>query len=404
MQLTINLILFSNLFFCFNQEVPDQLPDHSGEVKNNETVAMAPEQNSIKQIPNAKHVKVYYEKGKFGGWPANWGIWSWGEEILVAFTLADHKDKKSHTYDRETALAKFARSLDGGNSWTIEDAYEAGINQSTFEHNIGDKSQPSQNLTKAIDFTHPDFAFTFRMRKLEDGPSSFYYSYDRGRNWEGAFKLNVDFTDRVPTGIPTRTDYIIEGKHELTAFLTVGFRKDDKFWREIACVRTTDGGVTWKFLSWIGKGANDLVMPASVRLDSERIITVIRRLKPYGMESFISEDNGYTWKQLKDPVKVDVDTSNPPALLKLDNGQLCLMYGIRKEPTMPDGVGIYITYSSDDGLTWSQPELLRGKDGATWDLGYVRAVQRPDGKVAAVYYYNHANAGDKYRYIAATIF
>src|ERR1043166_3124889 len=32
-----------------------------------------------------RHVVVYHEPGKFAGWPANAGIWSWGDEILVGF-------------------------------------------------------------------------------------------------------------------------------------------------------------------------------------------------------------------------------------------------------------------------------------------------------------------------------
>ena len=34
-----------------------------------------------------RHVKVYFQKGMFGGWPANHGIWSWGNEILVGFGM-----------------------------------------------------------------------------------------------------------------------------------------------------------------------------------------------------------------------------------------------------------------------------------------------------------------------------
>ena len=30
-----------------------------------------------------KHVTVYHESGRFGGWPANHGVWVWGNEILV---------------------------------------------------------------------------------------------------------------------------------------------------------------------------------------------------------------------------------------------------------------------------------------------------------------------------------
>jgi hypothetical protein len=71
---------------------------------------------------------------------------------------------------------------------------------------------------------------------------------------------------------------------------------------------------------------------------------------------------------------------------------------------MPEGIGIYAAYSSNEGKTWSQPVLLRGGDGANFDIGYSRAVIRPDAKVVAVYYYNNVDRGDKHRYIAATIF
>ena len=42
------------------------------------------------------------------------------------------------------------------------------------------------------------------------------------------------------------------------------------------------------------------------------------------------------------------------------------------------------------------------RTGATdWDLGYTRSVQRPDGKIVTVYYYNDATSTE--RYIGATI-
>jgi hypothetical protein len=355
---------------------------------------------------NVQHVKVFYQSGKYGGWPANWGIWSWGEEILVGFTHADHQGEGSgHTFEQKSSLAKFARSLDEGNIWSIEDAYKNGITEATVEHNLGNISKPSKKLKTGIDFTHPDLALTFRMITMLDGPSSFYYSYDRGRNWEGAFHLLVDFPGRNPAGIVTRTDYIVDGKKELTAFLTVGFREGEKNWREVACVRTTDGGMTWKHISWIGPQGINSIMPSSVRLDESRILIAIRRTerKNPRMVCYLSEDNGITWKQIDDPIRVDAN-GHPPALLKLGDGRLCMVYGIREEQTMPDGIGMYVTFSSDDGKSWNKPILIRGKDGANWDIGYPRAVLMPNGKVVAIYYYNNANYGDKYRYIAATIF
>jgi hypothetical protein len=121
------------------------------------------------------------------------------------------------------------------------------------------------------------------------------------------------------------------------------------------------------------------------------------------MVSFLSSDNGNSWSQQNDPAIVDAN-GNPPALLKLKDGRLCLVYGIRKTETMPEGIGMYVVYSSNDGQSWSKPVLLRGKDGPCWDIGYPRSVELTNGKVVAVYYYNNFNLGDKYRYIAATIF
>ncbi|MGQ8335799.1 exo-alpha-sialidase [Sunxiuqinia sp. A32] len=342
-------------------------------------------------VTNSKNVKIYYEQGKFGGWPANIGIWSWGNEILTGFIVGDHEDKKGHPIKDGSESIKFARSINGGETWSIE----AGF----------DKTYPLKSLDKSIDFSNPDLSFSFLMYNDRKGPSAFFYSYNRGKKWEGPYKFHIEFPDSNPAGIVTRTDYVIEGKHEMTAFLTVGFKEGNRDWREVACVRTHNGGRTWSFLSWIGPHGVNSIMPSSVRLDSSQIITIIRRTKPPWLVSYLSADNGKSWKQLCDPVDVgNTFFGNPPALLKLNNGQLCLIYGIRGEDVTKDGIGMYVSYSSDDGQKWSKPQLLRGHDGACFDIGYPRSVLLPDGKVVAVYYYNNANEGIKYRYIAATIF
>ncbi len=355
------------------------------------------------ETDDVRHVKVYYEEGMYGGWPANWGIWSWDNEILVGFTKGKHLEKESHTFDRSTSKTMFGRSLDGGRTWSIEDGYARGITEATFEHNIGELSQPAAPLHDSIDFFDPNLAFTFRMTNLLEGPTSFYYSYDRGKSWKGAYQLDIDFSPRKPAGIVSRTDYVIDGKHAMTAFLTVGFMEGDTNWREVACVRTEDGGLTWRLLSWIGSEKANSIMPGSVRLDESSLLCMIRQTKPPEMTSYLSQDDGLTWSRLPNPVIVDRN-GNPPALLKLQDGRLCLVYGLRNKETRPEDIGMYVTYSSDIGQTWTEPQLLRGQDGAVWDIGYPRAVELPDGKVVAVYYYNNADAGDSYRYIAATVF
>ncbi len=41
----------------------------------------------------SQHIVVYREQGRFAGWPANHGIWSWGDEILVGFSRGTDKDR-----------------------------------------------------------------------------------------------------------------------------------------------------------------------------------------------------------------------------------------------------------------------------------------------------------------------
>ena len=64
-----------------------------------------------------QHVKVYAKVGRFGGWPANHGIWSWGNEILVGFGAGYYKNlgPTRHHIDRQASEEHLlARSLDGG--------------------------------------------------------------------------------------------------------------------------------------------------------------------------------------------------------------------------------------------------------------------------------------------------
>ena len=75
--------------------------------------------------------------------------------------------------------------------------------------------------------------------------------------------------------------------------------------------------------------------------------------------------------------------------------RLVLTYGFRSAP-----YGIRARMSRDQGFTW-RPEIILRDDAGTWDLGYPRTVQRADGKIVTIYYFNDHK--DQERYIAATI-
>jgi hypothetical protein len=351
----------------------------------------------------AAHINVFMQEGRYGGWPANIGIWSWDNEILVGFINAEYRQTGTfHTYDRSTARTKFARSMDGGYSWSIEDAYEAGHTARAFDHELPDDiAVEPMILTEKIDFTHPDFVMTLRFEDtFHRGPTHFYYSYNRGKKWEGPFR----FPDLYSPGNASRPDYIINGRHELSTFLTL--TKVNGYEGRVAHARTSDGGLNWEIVSWLGsEPAGFDIMPSSVRLSDTDIITVIRTRTGDDFDlltAYLSQDNGESWVKLRDPVTDTGRGGSPPALLKMKDGRLALAYAYRSE----FGSRICIRFSSNNGQTWSDEIPLRLGDGANRDIGYPRMVQRPDGKLVVIYYWNNAlrSGSNQYRYIAATIF
>src|SRR5687768_7476161 len=75
-----------------------------------------------RQPASATHVDVYKVAGRYGGWPANHGIWAWGNEILVGFEAGYFKaSQRGHSIDyTRPAEHLLARSLDGGQTWALE--------------------------------------------------------------------------------------------------------------------------------------------------------------------------------------------------------------------------------------------------------------------------------------------
>ncbi|MBM4459045.1 MAG: exo-alpha-sialidase [Chloroflexi bacterium] len=361
-----------------------------------------------------EHITVYREPGRYAGWPANYGVWAWGDEIVVGFTVGYHDPAGGfHARDRSRPfVAMQARSLDGGRSWVVGPTpcrTPGGRGLSADEH-----VQPALWTLNAIeqglehtptpcpgdvDFTQPDFALMCGRTGLKAGARSwFYISFDRCRAWEGPYRLPMFGY----TGIAARTDYLVSGPGACTLFLTAAKANGDE--GRVFCARTTDGGQTFARLAEIGpEPAGYAIMPASLRLSRSRILCAMRCCQRpseftaarHWIDLYASDDDGRTWGYVTRPVADTGSGGNPPTLTRLHDGRLCMTYGFRGQP-----FGIRARLSADEGLTWRDEIILRD-DGGSHDLGYPRTVQRPDGELVTVYYFNDRLAGEAY--IAATL-
>jgi hypothetical protein len=131
-----------------------------------------------------KHVEIYRSKGHFAGWPANFGIWSWGDEIVVGF-LVGHLDTETdyfHARDKSKPFIPHqSRSLDGGETWTTVPIPAASPGSRGFSADdqmedhlkilpiIDDTNRP-QPHPGDVDMTHPDLRCYVRGQDFEPAP------------------------------------------------------------------------------------------------------------------------------------------------------------------------------------------------------------------------------------------
>jgi len=364
--------------------------------------------------PEAKHVVVYHNPAEFAGWPANEGMWAWGDEMLVGFEVAKYVETEGdHSIDRDAPKRiVFARSLDGGLTWKAEEHPEIGVPEylgdpeKHKQHRAGEKEPvPSPG---GFDFTHPDFA-------LKSRGGTFYTSTDRGRTWAGPYIIpSFGYSPEL------RTSYIVTGKQSCVFFITGRVTEAGVSYARSGAVQTTDGGKTFEFLGWIGNEVGDelrdrksaagkegdakmeagnenifAIMPSAVQLGEGRFIVALRQRinKKKWSSIYETTDGCKTWKRLG---TLENGSSNPVTLVKLEGETVAAVYGNRRKRPL----GVSAKISRDGGKTWGDELMLRG-DARTWDLGYSRAVLRPDGTIVAAYYYN--TEAHRQNHIAATL-
>jgi hypothetical protein len=353
-----------------------------------------------------RKLEVHRKGDEFAGWPANYGLWSWGDEVAVVFARGKLGAKgELHELDRDYPFVPWqARSLDGGLTWMSErfsGRVPGGMSLSADEHlnadlKVGFRLSADDELRcleQPIDFLDPEtIVMCARTDVQGDAVSWFYVSRDRARTWRGPYP----FTG-LDIPISARTDIVPIGRNDALFMLSTS--KEDGAEGRVFCARTADGGRSFVLQGFVGPEPEGYsIMPASTPLSGGAILTLTRCMGTGGdkgwIEAFTSDDQGKTWTRKGRVVDNTGSNGNPPALGRI-GGMLLLVYGYRDPP-----FGIRMRVSCDDGQTWGAEKIIRS-DGGTADLGYPRVVKRDQTSILAVYYFNDGEGEE--RYIAASI-
>ena len=357
---------------------------------------------------DAEHITIHYDPDYFCGWPFNHGFKAFDEnELLVSFSrgpcnYATFYDRSHPVVDARGGEYVIMRSTDGGRTWPAEQLRSLGTRQD-IERPL--YAEPDAAPLAPYDWGSPDFFLTAGFGIPPERNRDLGYlqlSRDRGRNWEGPFRMpHFGFK-----WVQVKPDYILRPDGVVLLFVTVGIGDGAARNRIVAVYASPDAGLSWRYLSSIVAESPDRrfvkrYYASPALLNDGRILVALRcELDARGSwpEVFESSDGGRSWQFLSRPS----DWGGPTELTLLPDGRLLAVYGYRVPP-----YGIRARVSNDDGRSWG-PEIILRDDGGSWDLGYPRTALLGGGKVIVVYYFNRADddiqlAGGV-RHIAATIF
>ncbi len=164
-----------------------------------------------------QQVTIHREPGRYGGWP-NHGIWAWGDEVVVGFTLGYYKANVPFQRATRTDPSPPCRaqpwtaarpgmcSLPWAHAEQPRLSADEHMNPHLWVANALDAENAPVACPGGINFTHPDFAMMCAKTGLRAGVKSwFYVSYDRCKSWEGPYWLPMfGQADAAPHGLHRR--------------------------------------------------------------------------------------------------------------------------------------------------------------------------------------------------------
>jgi hypothetical protein len=325
------------------------------------------------------HVTVFKRAGVYAGWPANHGAWQWNNELLVGFMSGVYKKGGMHAI-RQPFTKLLARSIDGGETWNIEQP-NVSFNGMYPTEGYGLMSHEIIRVCGVYDHGGEDC----------DEQGAFYASPNKGRHWDGPYKFkgleDVFMTKHFNTSRTCTLGNLVFLSHN---------RKEHWGTDRVFCAQLDRLDSSFKFKSWVCDDEYRAVMPSVARIDG-RIVCAIRRRGDshrymHWVDVFASDDMGATWRHLQLVGDTGAHNGNPPALIEAE-GRLFCAFGNRTLHS----IQLYV--SLDRGGHWQLFDTLR--QGGNSDIGYPRLFKRIDGQLVCVYYWSD-HRGDEQR-IESTI-
>jgi len=325
-----------------------------------------------------KHITVFSDPSMYAGWPANHGAWQWSDELLVGFMCGPYERGGMHNIGEPYEKVQ-ARSLDGGETWTIE---KPNVD---FSASVEGNRAPNFDLSRDI----------IRVCGVYDTggedcnpQGGFYLSQNKGQGWFGPYGFTgvEDIFSTDPNLINTSRTAVLGNN----VFISVA---DRHHWGSDQTYQLYHDGMEFALMSKVCGDAFRAVMPAVTHID-KTMFCALRRKDRGGrcwIDLFASEDTGATWEYRSRVAETGGHNGNPPALLAVGHCLFCV-YANRSAKT------INVSKSFDFGQTWDAYVLRSGEEA---DIGYPRLFKRRDAQLVAVYYWS--DAGEP-QHIEATIF
>jgi sialidase-1 len=312
---------------------------------------------------------IWKEKGTYVGWPSI--VKTKEGELIVAFS----GDREQHVCP--WGKTQLVRSTDLGKTWTTP----VTINNTPLDDRDAGIIQTKEGTLLVTWFTSLAFKVNKRYKRhlekvtpeIIDEWLGYWVrrSSDNGATWGDPI--------RVEATTPHGPIELKDGR-----LLYVGINYGDK---TNTVIESRDDGKTWTQLATIaipeGEDQGDYHEPHVVENTDGSLVAMSRYHSNNSadgdshLRQSESIDSGKTWTTYhKTPI-----WGYPPHLVRLKNGWLLAVYGVRRPP-----FGERACISRDGGKTWDIENEITLSLAPSSDLGYPASVQLDDGSIYTIYY------------------